>query len=197
MWTASPPAVLRRLGHKLHLKCLAFWCCIKTGEAMSVRSKRRRVELTFLVLELPFTVPTPWSEELYQGDQDTRYGSHQAVGCMYLLVLLFGHLESSCALRGGGRREGDLSRKVHAPGLPERRLNNGCQMWLSRGCDRSDSFLPGCVCRITTVGHCASESKSLGQGPVHGVFSISSVVVNDFSSSQPHPFVHTSSDNIR
>ena len=65
MWTANPPVVFRRRGQRLHLKCLAFWCCISTTAVVNIAiDSQEGARHTFLILELPLTVPAPRAEDL-------------------------------------------------------------------------------------------------------------------------------------
>lgn len=65
MWTARPPAVLSRRGHMPHLKCFAFWCCMRTE--CGIRALLFCVKKdwhTFFIFKLTFAVPAPRAQNL-------------------------------------------------------------------------------------------------------------------------------------
>ena len=65
MWTARPPAVFRRRGHILHLKCFAFWCCMRTGgRGISAPRVHNTLTRTLFILKFALTVPAPWPDDL-------------------------------------------------------------------------------------------------------------------------------------
>ena len=65
MWTARPPAVFRRRGHMLHLKCFAFWCCMRTGgRGISIPRMHNTLTRTLFILKFALTVPAPWPDNL-------------------------------------------------------------------------------------------------------------------------------------
>ena len=109
--------MFRRLGQRLHLKCLAFWCCIKTNRGISMVDDLHYLLLTFFVLELSFAIPTPWSEELHKC-KSTKLNSIEV--CLPAYSSFWPSVLSRL-LEGGGRGE-RLHHKVPAPRLSKRRF---------------------------------------------------------------------------
>lgn len=102
MCTAKPPAVFNRRGQRLHLKCLAFWCCISTSRQVS------RIPDNACDCDTPFSSSNSLSQYQHQGRriwERLRLKSLIMYGT-YLLILLLSHCCRRTQSIGGARKGG-------------------------------------------------------------------------------------------
>lgn len=115
MCTARPPAVFRRRGHKLHLKCFAFWCCINTvlpTHRSTQPPNPNRQRRTLFILELALTVPAPRADDLTPMLCQNLRNQHRRVKrtCLFFFFAILLCFEAGAV---GGKGDG-VGRRVRA-----------------------------------------------------------------------------------